>query len=166
MELSRRSRRELRRLKKDAQDLLDEQRIVLSHAAGVAQAAGKEAKRLSDLHVAPTVNEAVDAVRPTISRGLDAARRAAGNVRRATAPFVTNALVSTINKLDELENADAARQVRALGVRSGYLEPEKKKGRGGRVFAIVLGSAAAIGVGYALWQAFRTDDDLWVAPEE
>ena len=36
----------------------------------------------------------------------------------------------------------------------------------GGVIAIGLGIAAAAGVGYALWQAFRSDDELWVAPDE
>lgn len=165
MELSRKSRHELRRLRKDAQELLDEQRVVLSHAATVAQAAGKQAKRLSDTHIAPGVNDAIDSVRPALDRGTSAARRAADGVRRVTAPIVASALANTISKLDELDNPDAARQVRAFGERSGYLKPAKKK-RAGRTFAIVLGVTVAAGVGYALWQAFRTDDDLWIAPEE
>lgn len=165
MELSRKSRKELRRLKKDAQDLLDEQRVVLGQAAVVAQAAGKQAKRLSDTYIAPGVNDAVSNVRPALSRGAEAARRAAANVRRITTPIVAGALANTIAKLDELDNEEAARQVRAFGERTGYLKPAKKR-RAGRVFAITLGVAAAAGVGYALWQAFRTDEDLWIAPDE
>lgn len=164
MELSRKSRRELRRLKRDAQDLLDEQRVVLGHAAVVAQAAGRQAKRLSDTHIAPGVNDALDTVRPTLNRGAAAARRAADNVRRLTTPIVASALANTISKLDELDSPEAAKQVRKFGERSGYLQPKKK--RVGGTVAIVLGIAAAAGVGYVLWQAFRTDDDLWIAPEE
>ncbi|WP_053383061.1 hypothetical protein [Leucobacter celer] len=164
MKLSRKRRRELRRLRNDAQELLDQQRFVLGHAGDVLNQAGRQARHLSDEHLAPRVDETLEAVRPTIDRGVDSARRAADNVRRFTAPFVASALARTIRTLDELDNKDAAKQVRGFGERTGYLKPEKKK-RAGGIIALGLGIAAAAGVGYALWQAFRTDDDLWVAPE-
>lgn len=164
MKLSRKRRRELRRLKGTAQELLDQQRVVLGHAGDVLQEAGRQAKQLSDEHLAPRVDETLEAVRPTVDRGVATARRAADNVRRVSAPFVASALARTIRTLDELDNTQAAKQVRGFGERSGYLKPEKKKRTGG-VIALGLGIAAAAGVGYALWQAFRTDDELWIAPE-
>ncbi|RGE18548.1 DNA/RNA helicase [Leucobacter sp. wl10] len=163
MKLSRKRRRELRRLRNDAQELLDQQRVVLGHAGNVLHEAGRQARRLSDEHVAPRVDETLEAVRPGVERGVATARRAADNVRRFTAPFVASALARTIRTLDELDNHDAAKQVRGFGERTGYLK-SKKKGVGG-VIALGLGLAAAAGVGYALWQAFRTDDELWVSPE-
>lgn len=164
MNLSRKRRRELRHLRGNAQELLDHQRLVLGHAGDVLQEASRQARKLSDEHLAPRIDETLEAVRPTVDRGVASARRAAKNVRRATTPFVAGALASTIHKLDELEQREAAKQVRGFGERIGYLEPAKKKSAGG-VIALVLGIAAAVGVGYALWQAFRTDDELWVAPE-
>ncbi|MBL3685386.1 DNA/RNA helicase [Leucobacter zeae] len=163
MKLSRKRRRELRRLRSDAEELLDQQRIVLGHAGDVLQKAGVQAKHLSDEHLAPRIDETVEAVRPTIDRGVATARRAADNVRRVTTPLVASALARTIRALDDIESHDAAKQVRSFGERTGYIAPQKKK-RGG-VFALGLGIAAAVGIGYALWQAFRTDDDLWVAAD-
>lgn len=165
MKLSRKRRRELRRLKGTAQELLEQQRVVLGHAGVVLQEAGRQAKQLSDEHVAPRVDETLEAVRPTVDRGVASARRAADNVRRASAPFVASALARTIRTLDELDNPQAAKQVRGFGERGGYLKPAKKKKCAGGVIAIGLGVVAAAGVGYALWQAFRTDDELWIAPE-
>lgn len=164
MKLSRKRRRELRRLKGTAQELLDQQRVVLGHAGLVLQEAGNQARQLSDEHLAPRIDETLEAVRPTVDRGVASARRAADNVRRVTAPFVASALARTIRTLDELDNPQAAKQVRGFGERSGYLKAEKKN-RAGGVIALGLGIAAAAGVGYALWQAFRTDDELWIAPE-
>lgn len=163
MNLSRKRRRELRKLRKNAQELLDQQRLVLGHAGEVLGQAGSQARRLSDEHLAPRVDDAIEAVRPKIDRGVANARRAADTVRRATTPFVASALARTIRTLDELDNHDAAKQVRGFGERSGYLKAEKKS-KGG-VIALGIGVVAAVGVGYALWQAFRTDDELWVAPE-
>ena len=164
MKLSRKRRRELRRLRNDAQELLDQQRVVLGHAGDVIQSAGKQARRLSDEHLAPRVEESLESIRPVVDRGVTSARKAADNVRRFTAPFVASALARTIRTLDELDNHDAAKQVRGFGERTGYLKKDKKGSVGGAI-AIGLGVIAAAGVGYALWQAFRTDDELWVAPE-
>lgn len=165
MKLSRKRRRELRELRSDAQTLLDQQIEVLGNAGTVIKHAGHQARLLSDEHVAPRVDQAVDRVRPVVDRGVASARNAARTVKRATAPAVASALASTIRTLDEIENPKAAAQVRDFGVRTGYLEPVKKKRNVSGIIAITLGAAAAVGVGYALWQAFRTDDELWVAPE-
>lgn len=165
MNLSRKRRRELRRLRGDAQELLDHQRLVLGHAGEVLNEAGRQAKKLSDEHLAPRVDVAIEAARPTIDRGVASARRTADTVRRVTTPFVAAALARTIRTLDELESPDAASQVRGFGERTGYLKPAKKKRRAGGWIALGLGVTAAVGVGYAIWQAFRTDDELWVAPE-
>ncbi|WP_125100121.1 DNA/RNA helicase [Leucobacter chromiireducens] len=165
MKLSRKRRRELRSLRGDAQELLDQQRVVLSHAGDVLSQAGQQAKLLSDEHLVPRIDGAIEAARPTVDRGVASARRAADNVRRVTTPIVANALARTIRTLDQLDNGEAAAQVRGFGERAGYLAPQKKKRRVGGFVALGLGVAAAVGVGYALWQAFRTDDELWVAPE-
>lgn len=165
MKLSRKRRRELRSLRSDAQELLDQQLTVLGNAGSVIKHAGHQARLLSDEHVAPRVDVAVERVRPVVDRGVNSARRAARTVKIATAPAVASALASTIRTLDEIENPKAAAQVRGFGVRNGYLEPAKKQRKAGGFIALGLGAAAAIGVGYALWQAFRTDDELWVAPE-
>ncbi|MBL3699514.1 DNA/RNA helicase [Leucobacter luti] len=165
MKLSRKRRRELRSLRGDAQELLDQQRIVLSHAGDVLGQAGRQAKLLSDEHLAPRVDETLEAVRPTVDRGVASARRAANSVRRVTTPLVASALARTIRALDEIESPQAAAQVRSFGERAGYIAPVKKKRKAGGIIALSLGAVAAVGVGYALWQAFRTDDELWVAPE-
>lgn len=165
MKLSRKRRRELRRLRGEAQELLDHQRVVLGHAGEVLHEASRQAKKLSNEHLAPRVDVALEAARPTIDRGIVSARRAANTVRRTATPLVASALASTIQKLDQLEQVEASRQVRGFGERTGFLQPAKKKRRAGGVIAVGFGIAAAVGVGYALWQAFRTDDELWVAPE-
>ena len=162
MKLSRKRRRELRRLRNDAQELLEQQRVVLGHAGDVINQAGRQARRLSDEHLAPRVDESLEAIRPAVDRGVASARRAADNVRRFTAPFVASALARTVQTLDQLDNHEASKQVQKFGERSGYL---KKKSNVGGIVALSLGLVAAAGVGYALWQAFRTDDELWVAPE-
>lgn len=166
MSLSRKRRRELRRLRSQAQDLLDQQRVVLGQAGTVLHEAGRQARRLGDEHLAPRVHDAMENMRPTVDRGVLQARLAAENVRRMSAPIVAGALASAVRTLERLENRDAANQLRGFGERRGILTPVKKQRRVGPIVAIALGVTAAAGVGYVLWQAFRSDDELWVAPEE
>ncbi len=166
MELSRKQKRELKKLRQQASSVLEEQREVLSHAGAVAQEAGRHAKQFSDTYVAPRVDEAFENVRPTIDRGVTFARRAGTQARLLAAPVLAAALASTVRGLDRIESHDAARQVQSFGVQQGLLKPAKKKGGIGRVIAIGAGVAAAAAVGYTLWQAFRSDDELWVAPED
>lgn len=163
MKLSRKRRRELRRLRHEAQELLEQQRVVLGQAGEVLQSAGLQARRLSDEHLQPRVKDAVDAARPTVDRGIAYARQSARNIKRFTAPVVTATLQRAIRTLDDLESHDTAKQVRGFAERTGYLKPEKKSAGG--IIALGLGVIAAAGVGLALWQAFRTDDELWISPE-
>ena len=165
MSLSRKRRRELNRLRAQAEELLEHQREVLGHAGSVMQEAGRQAKELNSELVAPRVNEAIDNVRPAVDRGVARARRAADQVRIIAAPLVASALIGTVRSLERIENREAARQVRTFGEQRGFIEPERKGGFG-RVLAIGVGVAAAAAVGYALYQAFRSDDELWVAPED
>lgn len=166
MSLSRKRRRELNRLRAQAEDLLDQQRVVLGHAGDVMQEAGRQAKHLNAEYVAPRVNEALETVRPTVDRGVAKARRAANQVRLVAAPIIASALLGTVRSLERAENLEAAQQVRRFGEQRGLIEPVKKKRGFGTFMAIGLGVAATAAVGYALWQAFRSDDELWVAPDE
>lgn len=166
MSLSRKRKRELKKLRSQAEVLFDEQREILGHAGMLAQEAGRQAKHLNNEFVVPRVNEAFDGVRPTIDRGVQTARRASTQARLFVAPLLATALASTVRGLERVDNLDAARQVQAYGVQRGLLQEPKKKFCFGKVLAIGAGVAAAGAIGYTLWQAFRSDDELWVAPED
>lgn len=164
--ISRKRQRELERLRAQAEVLLAEQREVLGHAGGVLQEAGRQAKHLNAELVAPRVNDTLENVRPVVDRGVARARRAADQVRLLAAPLVATALAGTVRSLERIENREAARQVQHFGEQRGLLQPAKKKGGFGRFVGVTVGVAAAAAVGYALYQAFRSDDELWVAPED
>lgn len=166
MSLSRKRRRELKKLRSQAESLLEEQREILGHVGSLAQEAGRQAKHLGDEYVVPRANAAIEGMRPTIERGVGAVRRAGDQARLFAAPILASALASTVRGLERMENRDAAMQVQKFGVQQGLLKPAKKKCKLGRILAIGAGVAAASAVGYTLWQAFRSDDELWVAPED
>lgn len=166
MELTRKQKRKLKKLRQQANSLLQEQRLLLSHAGELAQQAGREARQLSDVYISPRVGEAIDTVRPALDRGVHAARNIGTRARLFTAPILAAALASTVRGLDRLESHEAAKHVQDFGVRQGLLQPAKKRFGFGRAFAIGAGIAATAAVAYTLWQAFRSDDELWMASEE
>lgn len=166
MQLSRKRKRELKKLRKQAEVLLDHQRDVLGHAGHVLGEARRQAKELGNEHVVPRVENAMDQARPVVDRNVAAARRAADRVRVVAAPAVAAAVAGTVRSLERMEQREASRQLRQFGEEHGLIPATKKK-RAGGFFAIVLGVAAAGAVGYALWQAFREDDeDMWVSSDD
>lgn len=166
LKISRKRQRELNRLRARAEELLNHQREVFGHAGNVAQEAGRQVKHLNSELVMPRVNELMDDARPVVNRRLAQAQRAADRARVVAAPVLAAALAGTVRNLERVENSEAARQVRSFGEQRGLIRPAKKKRRCGSGVALGLGAAAAAVVGYALWQAFRSDDELWVAPAD
>ena len=165
MALSRKRQRELKQLRALAESVLDQQKEVLGHAGTVLHEASRQARHLGDEVLAPRVGSALDTVRPSVDRGVFAARRAANQVRLAATPVIAAALANTVQKLDQIEQHETANDLRRFGERRGFLAPQRQKRGVGSIIAIGLGVVAAAGVGYAIWQAFRTDDELWIAPE-
>lgn len=167
MNLSRKRRKELKRLRAEAEQLLLEQREVMGRAGVVLAEASRQARKLSNEQLAPRVRDAVDTARPMIDRGFFAARTAFGNLRRAAAPAVSSALVSTVRALDAIDDPRAKQASSALlsyGRKTG-LAP-KPKSRAGLVVGAVLATLAAVGVGYSLYQTYRSDDELWISGDE
>jgi len=168
MKLSRKRRRELKKLRAVAEDVLQDQRVVLGRAGAVLNEASRQARSLSNEHVAPRVHEALAGTRPVVDRSMLAARNAVNSIRRVSAPIVAGALVNTVRALDSIDDdraRNASRSLLGFGQQAGLIEPPRRR-RGGAVVGIILGTLAAIGVGYALWQTFRADDELWIAEEE
>ena len=168
MKLSRKRRRELKQLRSVAEDVLHDQKVVLGRAGAVLNEASRQARMLSDEHVAPRIQSALLSARPVLDRGVLATRNALSSIRRVSAPVVTGALMNTVRALDAIDDDrahQASRSLLGFGQRTG-LVPVPKRKRGGAVFGVVLSVLAALGVGYALYQTFRADDELWVAEDD
>ncbi|MGO1434111.1 MAG: DNA/RNA helicase [Canibacter sp.] len=163
MSLSRKRRRELKKLRKLTNSLVGQQREVIDHAGSVLHEAGSQARKIGNEHLVPRIEDAYNRAAPTVEAGFDVARGFGRSLRNATAPVAAGALARAVAALETSDNKDAARRLRRYGERQGLLK--KKRGVGGIIGAI-LGTVAAVAVGYSLWQAFRDDDELWVAPPE
>lgn len=197
MALSRKNKRKLKRLRRDADRLWSEQQEVLQKASQLVGRAGGAAKNYADSEIAPAVRKRVDNdIRPAFDRGVEGGRRAlvtadnfiqknvlpavaqvGGNVTGAVREVFDSEPIKNVQNKAERFSKDASKnfkkaQKEAQKQRDRFekeLKKRQKKNSGpgfGGWFLIGAGVAAIVAVGYALWQTFRADDDLWIADEE
>lgn len=188
MALSRKNKRKLERLRRDADRLWSEQQTVLAKARELGGRGVESARDYADAEVLPAIRKNVESVRPAFDRGVQSGRSAlnkaeatlqhnvlpaiasaSGNVAGAVREFVdSNKTVQQMQSRGEGIAKEAVKRVEELQKQiSKEQKKQKKSGMGvGGWFAIGAGVAALAAVGYALWQTFRADDDLWIADEE
>lgn len=174
MAMSRTRQRELKRLKRSAEDLWDEQREAIEHASAVLKDARRQAANYAREEVAPRVRDSYeDRVRPAVASGIAAGRGAASSARERFSDDVLPTLSGTIGSALALLDVAKDPRVRevmkrasstagSLGRRVPFIEPPKKSAGPGRYILIGLGVVAVAGVFYAAWQTLRADDDLWI----
>lgn len=155
MSLTRKRKKELRRLRNDATELWESQQQLVGHAADVAREASRQLSNVGREQVLPVVQDTYNRrVAPTVDRGLKIGRHV---VDDKVVPLVGGVVGSALSAWDV---ANAKRQGLVH-----HAAPAKRGPGIGSIIAIVLGAAAAAGVLYAAWQALRTDDELWVADD-
>ena len=177
MELSRKRQRELKKLRRQAGNVWDEQREVLDRAAGILRDASRQAASVARDDVAPRVRDTYEKhIVPGVEAGVDSVRHAATATRDRfvddVIPAVSGAIGSAIAVLDVARDKrirDALRHVSATGRdlatragrKVGIIEVKPTPGPG-RYILIGLGVVVTAAVAYAAWQILRADDDLWV----
>jgi len=161
MSLSRKRRKELKRLRSSAEELWGNQQNVLEHANAVAREASRQLGHLTREEVVPRVRTGYESyVRPGVTQVRKVARGAGDSVERG----LGTALGSVLSIGDIANDARVRRALERVTPRAVVVE---KKGPGvGTYLAIGAGIIAAAGVAYAVWQTFRADDELWVADDE
>lgn len=158
MNLSRKRKKELRRLQQDAGRLWESQQVLVGHAADVAREAGRQLGNFNREQVIPTMHDSYERhLAPTVDRGVKFGKHV---VDDRVVPIVGGVVGTALSAWDV---ANKKRQDLGWGPR--HVAPPKKSMGIGSVIAIVLGAAAAIGVVAAAWQALRADDELWVADD-
>ena len=157
MSLTRKRKKELRRLQNDATDLWDTSRSSsatppASLVKPVASSATSAASRFSLSFRTLTSALRADRGPQTQVRTPRRGRQGRPDRRRR-------------RRQRALSVGCRQRQAPGADVSNGRVV-KKKQGPGlGSIIAIVLGAAAAAGVLYTAWQALRTDDELWVADD-
>ena len=175
MALSRKRRKELNRLKSQAEDLWENQKELLDHASKVVRDASKQAAHYGREEVAPRISDTFEnTVRPAVSSGIRTARTAAESGRdrlvHDVLPGVTSALGTALAALEVAKNrqvrdaiSSATKIGRDVGTSVGLIKP--KPAGPGRYILIGVGVVAFAAVAYAAWQTLRADDDLWIDDE-
>jgi len=175
MSLTRKRKKELKRLRSGAEDLWTQQQEVLANANSLAAEARKQAAYYTREEIAPRVRDGYDTyVRPATETAKATASRYAGQARERVVGDVIPAVGTAVGTA--LSVVDHARAARAAALAGDFAkarkqlakkpEPKKSGPGAGGVIAIGLGIIAAVGLLYAVWQTFRADDELWVADEE
>lgn len=158
MSLTRKRKKELRRLQNDATELWESQQVLVSHAADVAREAGRQLGNVGREQVLPAVQDTYNRrVAPTVDRSIRFGRQV---VDDKVVPIVGGVVGTALSAWDV---ANAKRQ--GISFSRQPVAPVKRGPGIGSVIAIIVGVAAGIGVLYAAWQALRTDDELWVADD-
>lgn len=171
MKLSRKRQRELKKLKRGASDLWDNQKEVLDHATKVVKEARKQLASVSREEIAPRVRDIYESrVRPGVESGLDAGRDFADSARRKMSkdvlPAVSSALGSALAALEVARSPEVRKALtRVTRSTTKAVAPAKSNGSVGRYILIGVGVVAAAGIAYAAWQTLRADDELWVSDD-
>jgi hypothetical protein len=162
MALSRKRQKELKRLRRSAEDLWQEQRDAIDHASTVLREARRQAGNYAREEVGPRVRTAYD----------DRVRPVAYSARQAFShdvlPAVSGAVGSALAVLEATRDPrvrDVVRRATSTTTRlAGKVAPVpvQKKTPVGRYIALGIGAVAVAGVLYAAWQTLRADDDLWI----
>ena len=170
MGLSRKRQRELNRLKKQADEVLRDQREVLEQASRVVREASHQASTFAREEVSPRVKDAYeDHVRPAVRSGVRAAKHGRDKFVDDVLPAVTAALGSAIAVIESVKGPAkdtvdrASKSARNIGVSAGIIEPPRSSPAKYIVLGVV--ALAVAGVAYAAWQTLRADDSLWIEDE-
>ncbi len=185
--VSRRRKKELKRLRKGAEELWADQQVLLDRAGVIFKEGQKQATHLTQEELVPRLKTAYDdRLRSRVEKGAKAGQNAASSAKDVlngtVLPAVTAAAGAATTIAASLKDQALASDTgkRAAHFASDTVGPvlrkagitpppvvAKKRGIGaGGVIGIVLGLLVLAGVGYAVWQTLRADDDLWVADDE
>ncbi|MFE1646264.1 DNA helicase [Microbacterium sp. P01] len=178
MGLSRKRKKEIRKLQSKANDLWESQQVLVEEASRIARDAGRQIGNYGKEQVVPTVQKGY-------GRSVDFSRHVLSDKVVPTAGAVVGSALSVWDAANDTRSRLAAGKGFSMPDASSYakkadkygkeaskkfakqlsLEPQRQGIGAGGVIAILLGVAAAVGVAYAAWQTLRADDELWVADD-
>ncbi|MDN3495067.1 hypothetical protein QL996_03935 [Planococcus sp. APC 4015] len=185
MSLSRKRKKELRKLQSQANALWESQQVLVGEAGNVAREASRQLGYFGREQVGPRVQHTYEQyAAPVVDRSVKVSRTAFEKGIVPTAGVVVGSALSAWDAANETrqrlaagrgfslpdagkfsKNADKYAKTVSKRLSAAVPAPQKQGIGAGGVIAIVLGVVAAAGVLYAAWQTLRADDELWVADD-
>lgn len=167
MALSRKRTKELRRLQGDAEHLWQAQRKVLDEANAVARKAKHQLRELAREEVTPRVRETYDSrVKPVVATGIAAGRQFANSTREQMGTGIPSAVSNAMGSASAVIHLARDPRVREA-VRTGKPIKLSRRGMGPLGWiGTIIGVVTLAGLGYAVWQTLRADEELWVETDE
>jgi hypothetical protein len=169
--LSRKRKKELKRLKHEANELWGAQQELLLHSKAVAKEASRQLGNFGRETIVPAAAGAYAArIAPVVGKGALVTKGVTEVVKKGVDARVVPVLGGVVGSALSIGDIAKDKRVQAA-VKRLHLErfapvPQKTGPGVGTIVAIGLGVLAAGGVAYAAWQTFRADDELWVADDE
>jgi hypothetical protein len=183
--VSRKRKKELRRLQEQATKLWDTQQVLLGESANVAREAGRQLGNFGREQVVPAVQQGYGKyAAPYLDKSVSYSKHLLTDKVVPTAGAVVGSALSVWDAANDTRSRLASGRGLALpdaktyakkadkytkqatkALSAKFAEPKRSGIGAGGVVAILLGIAAAAGVVYAAWQTLRADDELWVADD-
>ncbi|GAA1955293.1 DNA helicase [Microbacterium deminutum] len=168
MSLSRKRKKELRKLQSQANNLWEAQQVLVGQAASVAREASRQLGHLGREQVAPQMQETYGKyAAPYVDKGVKMSKQVLNDrVVPAAGAVVGSALSVWDAALDQRAKFTSGNGITLPKSFAKAAPVPVKSGIGASgIIAIILGVAAALGILYAAWQTLRADDELWVADD-
>ncbi|WP_306233537.1 hypothetical protein [Agrococcus beijingensis] len=168
LELTRKRAKQLKKLRKKADQLMAEQRVVNTHAAEIAREARSQARAYGNESLRPAAERVVHR---GVDVGRDSLSKATHGWNSSVVPAIATGLgsfaaMAQIAKDDRVQ--DAIEKVRRYAT-VPEVSPAHQVKSGPNAFQWLLigvGAVAVASAAYAAWQTLRADDDLWIPDAE
>lgn len=169
MSLTRKRQKALNRLRSSAEELWLDQQHILDRANHVAREAGLQLGELTKEEVVPRVRTATknasETIAPMIAHNLASVKVASDQAKSKfnsdILPAIGGGLASAAGALGVSDNKTVKSALAKVSPKAA-----KKSSHVGTYVAVVTGVVALVGIGYAVWQTFRADDELWISEDE
>ncbi|WP_147303926.1 hypothetical protein [Subtercola boreus] len=169
MSSTRKRQKALKNLRSSADRLWNDQQEILDRANHVAREASLQLGEYTKEEVVPRVRiatkNASDTVAKVSARNLAnvkvAGEQAKSKFNSDVLPAIGGGLASAAGAVGLSDNKTVKTAISKVSPKAA-----KKQSHVGTYVAFATAAAALVGIGYAVWQTFRADDELWISEDE